>query len=310
VACAQAPAGLPRSAPGRGDPASGSYLQAIERDPGRLTVGLSTGIWGRATRTDPEVAERVRAVAKLLDGLGHYIEEIANQSICDWQALWSAYYVNWVGGRAQFAATAKERGRGPERLQDYLDAMTYRHYLAAERHDKFDIWKMMGYANTVTCQFGRLMERFDVLLVPTMTIRVPEANGPYSLLREEELEPWLAPPRRCVPLHDAGERNRSARDLGAGRARWRRVADRRPALRQFLPRGRVATARRAGRTGTSRIVRGRSADARQPVTSNTAVNSRSRPPVSACGRYCAVPSASPRVRPRRGSPRRCHPGCR
>jgi len=179
------------------------------------------------------VAERVRAVATILDGLGHNIEEIANQSICDWQALWSAYCVNWVGGRAQFATTAKERGRAPERLQDYLGPMTYRHYLVAERYDKFDIWKMM--------------ERFDVLLVPTMAIRVPEANGPYSLLREEELEPWLA--RLGDALHDAGERNRSARDLGAGRARWRRVADRRPPLRQFLPRGRVATARRAGRTG-------------------------------------------------------------
>jgi amidase len=36
-----------------------------------------------------------------------------------------------------------------------------------------------------------MMERFDVLLVPTMAIRVPEANGPYLLLREEELEPWF-----------------------------------------------------------------------------------------------------------------------
>jgi amidase len=35
------------------------------------------------------------------------------------------------------------------------------------------------------------MERFDLLLVPTMAIRVPEANGPYSLLRDEELDPWL-----------------------------------------------------------------------------------------------------------------------
>jgi amidase len=151
-------------------------------------------MWGRATRTDPEVAERVRAVATILDGLGHHIEEIADQSICDWQALWSAYCVNWVGGRAQFATTAKERGRAPERLQDYLGPMTYRHYLVAERYDKFDIWKMM--------------ERFDVLLVPTMAIRVPEANGPYSLLREEELEPWLA--RLCdacrytMPANETG----------------------------------------------------------------------------------------------------------
>jgi amidase len=90
---------------------SGSYLQAIERDPGRLTIGLSTGTWGRATPTDPEVAERVTAVAKLLDGLGHHVEEIADQNICDWQALWLSYCINWVGSRAQFATTAKERAR-------------------------------------------------------------------------------------------------------------------------------------------------------------------------------------------------------
>jgi amidase len=90
---------------------SGSYLQTIERDPGRLTIGLSTGMWGRQTPTDPEIAERVRSVAKLFDGLGHRLEEVADDSICDWQALWFAYCTNWVGGRAQFATTAKERRR-------------------------------------------------------------------------------------------------------------------------------------------------------------------------------------------------------
>jgi amidase len=173
-----------------GEP-SGSYFTAIERDPEQLKIGLSTGMWGRANPPDPEVAERVGAVAKLLEGLGHHVEEIADQSICNWQALWSAYCVNWVGSRAQFATMAKDRGVAPERLHEYLGPMVHRHYLAAERYDKFDIWKMMVCNNTVTREFGRLMERFDALLVPTMAIRVPEANGPYSLLRDEELDSWL-----------------------------------------------------------------------------------------------------------------------
>jgi amidase len=184
---------------------SGSYLQAIERDPGRLTIGLSTGMWGRAIPTDPEVADRVRTVARLLDGLGHHVEEIADHSNCDWQALWFAYCTNWVGSRAQFATMAKERGLLPERLRDYLNPMAYRHYLAAERYDKFDIWKMMGCNNTVTRQFGRLMERFDMLLVPTMAIRVLEANGPYSLLRGRGAGSLARSRLRCVPLHDAGQ---------------------------------------------------------------------------------------------------------
>ena len=67
----------------------------------------------------------------------------------------------------------------------------YRHYLAAERYDKYAIWKMMADNNTVTREFGRFMEGLDLLLVPTMAIRVPQANGTYSLLREGELDPWL-----------------------------------------------------------------------------------------------------------------------
>ena len=170
---------------------SGSYLATVERDPGPLKIGLSTGSWGRATATDPEVAERVRTVAGLLDGLGHLVEELDDRSICDWAALWSAYTTGWIGSRAQFAATAKERQLDPGQLEQYLGPMAYRHYLAAERYDKFDIWKMMTDNNTVTREFGRLMERFDLLLVPTMAIRVPKADGPYSMLREEELDPWL-----------------------------------------------------------------------------------------------------------------------
>ena len=70
--------------------------------------------------------------------------------------------------------------------------MVYRHYLAADRYDKFDIWKMMECNNQVTRAFGRFMSRFDLLLTPTLAIRVPEANGPYSLLLDEDLEPWVA----------------------------------------------------------------------------------------------------------------------
>ena len=170
---------------------SGSYLDAIERDPPRLRIGLTTGNWGRGPATDREVAKRVREVGQLLESLGHHLEEVDDRSICSWEKLWSAYGTSWVGGRAQFATIARERGLDPARLDQYLGPIVYRHYLAAERYDKFALWKMMADNNTVTREFGRSMERLDLLLAPTMAIRVPPANGPFSLLHEVELEPWL-----------------------------------------------------------------------------------------------------------------------
>ena len=75
---------------------------------------------------------------------------------------------------------------------------------------------MMNGNNTVTRQFGALMERYDALLTPTLAIRVPEANGPYSLLRDEALDPWMNRLDGCLPLHHAGQRDRAARHQHPG----------------------------------------------------------------------------------------------
>lgn len=171
---------------------AGSYLRAIRKAPGPLRIGLSTGRWGRDGRTDPEVAARVRAVARVLEGLGHRVEELDDRKICDWETLWWSYLQQWTGSRAQFRTMAQGRGVASEALAEHLGPMVYRHYLAAERFDKFDIWRMMSGNNVVTRAFGALMTRQDLLLTPTLAIRVPAANGPYSLLRDEDLDPWVA----------------------------------------------------------------------------------------------------------------------
>ncbi|MGE0418167.1 MAG: amidase [Acetobacteraceae bacterium] len=172
-------------------PPPGSYLAALEQAPKGLRIGLSTGRWGRNTDTDPQVAARVREVATLLESLGHHVEELDDAAICDWSVMWPTYIQQWIGSRATFAMMAKERDMGPQELQAKLTPMTWRHYMASERYDKFDMFRMMNGNNAVTRQFGALMERYDALLTPTLAIRVPTANGSYSLLRDEDLDDWV-----------------------------------------------------------------------------------------------------------------------
>jgi amidase len=170
----------------------GSYSALASRDPGTLRIGLSTGRWGRESETDREVSERVRLVGQALNKLGHAVEEIEDTTICDWEALWDGYITNWISSRAQFRTKAQDQGIDPKDLESYLGPMVYRHFLGAERYDKFDIWRMMERNNQVTRAFGRFMTAFDLLLTPTLAVRVPKANGPYSLLAEEDLETWVA----------------------------------------------------------------------------------------------------------------------
>jgi amidase len=168
------------------------FLESLQLPARRLRVALSTGNWGRAVPTDPIVAARTREVGLLLQSLGHEVEEVDDAAICDWETMWRGYITQWIGSRALFVGMARDRGVEPEELSRYLCPMTYRHFLAHSRYDKFDVFAMMADNNVVTRGFGRFIENYDLLLTPTLAVRVPEANGPYSLLRDEDLDGWVS----------------------------------------------------------------------------------------------------------------------
>ena len=189
-------------------PPAGSYLGAVQYDSPPLRVALSTGDWGRMSRTDAEVAARVREAGHVLEALGHHVEEVSDDAICHWPTLWGAYLTGWISSRMAFAALAAQRGLTEEQLRERLNPMTWRHYVAAKRYTVMDMLAMMDANNTATRQWGALMERYDALLCPTLAVRVPEANGPYSLLRDEELGPWVEQladaARYTMPANETG----------------------------------------------------------------------------------------------------------
>ena len=89
-------------------------------------------------------------------------------------------------------------------------------------------WRMKEPGSRRHARVRRTDGAVDALLVPTMAIRVPEANGPYSLLRDEEpgrtyCSSW---PRRLNALVPNGS-VRSHRYMSSNRveACWRIRSD-------------------------------------------------------------------------------------
>ena len=187
-------------------PPAGSYLEDLGRPPERLRIAVSTGAWGREGACDAEVAERVRTFARLLEGLGHHVEEADDETLCDWPTMWKAYITQWICSRAMYRDLASRRAGPP--LEERLTPVAWRHVEAAHSYSTLDLLRAVAGNNVVTRKFAGFFDDVDVLLCPTHAIRVPVANGPYSLLRDEPLGPWVArladACRYTMPGNEAG----------------------------------------------------------------------------------------------------------
>ncbi len=187
--------GLAKGAEGgffiRATPAAPSFLAAIGEPPRRWRVGFSCGQWGAASSVDPAVVQRLGEVAKLLESLGHTVEEVKDEDLCDFDRLRRGYTTHGLAVRRGQIETARQQGKSLEDLRKLMSPTYYQHMLASQDTTLFDLQRAFGDNNASIRSFGRAMSQFDVLLTPTLSIRVPEANGPYSPYSAEAFAPWF-----------------------------------------------------------------------------------------------------------------------
>lgn len=182
-----------------------SYLDAVFRVPRpRHRIAVSTGPWAGVT-PDPEVLERTLATASLLRDLGHQVEEVADEEICDFETLLQSFVTwNWVPRRS-IGVRAAARDKGVALNEETLSPIGLRHVEAADRITYDDILKAQLQNEVATRQFGRFFERFDLLLTPATSIRCPKAEvEPYSSFSSLSLDDWIWTLLRSVPYTVAG----------------------------------------------------------------------------------------------------------
>jgi amidase len=169
-----------------------SYLAAIAEPPGALRIAVSTGNWGQPVAVDPEVVARTHEVAAALAALGHRIDIVDGDNICDWPQLWFAYRSFWIARNLSLYDLARSRGVADADMPSVFGPLVWKHVDASRRATIADLFRSMDANNTVTRQFGAFLANYDVLLTPTLAVRTPTANGPYSLLRTDiELDDYV-----------------------------------------------------------------------------------------------------------------------
>ena len=154
--------GEPYSAP----PQAESYLDECQTDPGQLRIGLFT----TNLRTgEPAHAENVGAAnetAKLLESLGHIVEEVELPFV-DYGMFQQAFTAVWASSATALLDSLNFM-TGKELRQQDFEPLTWGLYEAGKRVTGGEYQMCMTMLQIVGRGFGHFHETYDVLLTPTL----------------------------------------------------------------------------------------------------------------------------------------------
>jgi len=169
-----------------------SFTEEVGRDPGRLRIAFTDkSPYGDAI--DPEIAAAVRETARMLDGLGHHVEERAPALAADPAAAISTI----VAANTALSVRLAEERLGRAMTDSDFEVLTLASANNAQKATSTDYVAAQLTAFQISRGLATFFETCDVLLCPTLCsppLRIGELNSMSSDL--SHIAPIL---RRYMP---------------------------------------------------------------------------------------------------------------
>jgi amidase len=170
-------------------PPSRPFADEVGSDPGRLRVGLLTDVSGRGVEVHPECVAAAREVAKLLESLGHVVEEAGPEGFDDPESGRASVTVitSWTAADIDGWSQRIGRSIGEQDLEPLSWALvelgrkvTAPEYIRA-------VLDLQAYTRRVSRFWS---DGFDLLLTPTIA-EPPPLLGEFASTIENPLAGFL-----------------------------------------------------------------------------------------------------------------------
>ncbi len=153
-------AGAPYHAP----PPERPWLQEVGRDPGRLRIGWTSRPF-LADAVHPECAAAVQDTARLLEGLGHHVEETAPDLD---RGAFSRAFVTVIASEIAADVTEAESRLGRPARWEELETTTWPLVLLGRTLRAAELASAARALHRESLKVGTFFTRYDVLLTPTL----------------------------------------------------------------------------------------------------------------------------------------------
>jgi amidase len=158
------------------------FVEEVGREPGKLRVAFSTQSLMPSQTTDAECIRAVEDTVKLLESLGHTVDEIPLPY--EKTIVTEAFFLNVL---SETAATLRELGHylGRPARRDDVELNTWAQARLAEGFSATDLAFQKRRWNALNRSMGQLHETYDVFLTPTLP-RPPITIGTFQNTASEQ----------------------------------------------------------------------------------------------------------------------------
>jgi amidase len=142
------------------------YAEEVTRHPGSLRIGVLTQAWGGRRTTTP-VADALSRTARLLESLGHQVEEVEVDLGVDWEEFVVASARQWT---ANLTASVDELAAAFDRPIDSstLEPPILASYHYGQRVTGAQFVTALEIRNRIARSLARYFGTHDILLTPTV----------------------------------------------------------------------------------------------------------------------------------------------
>lgn len=166
-------------------PPARPFAQEVGAPPGRLRIGLRTTTGNPQIPTHPDCVRAATETAKLLESLGHHVEEAWPEALHDPHAFgpFSALLASWTARDidAWSARTGRAIGAGDVEIHNHVMAEIGRK-VTGPQYVQAVVW-LQGHARRIQQWWS---DGFDLLLTPTLA-EPPPPLGEFQGTAEEPL---------------------------------------------------------------------------------------------------------------------------
>ena len=146
------------------------YLEEIKKDPGKLKIAFCTRS-PIGTPVDPECIKGIEETAKLLESLGHRVEEM--EPDLDGKALAESYLIMYFGEMAADIENLKEILGRKARIGDVED-LTWTLGLLGRSFSAGEFVTAIRRWDIASRKMGNFFQKYDLYLTPTTAYPPPK----------------------------------------------------------------------------------------------------------------------------------------